>query len=59
MIRLERIERQLVDCVFHDMFTPIKLEFLDQMIERIFAQHAQAPDEVVRLPQSELARRNR
>ena len=48
-----------MDCVFHDMFTPIKLEFLDQMIERIFAQHAQAPDEVVRLPQSELARRNR
>ncbi len=56
MIRRERIERQLVDYVFHDMFTPLKLEFLDQVIERIFAQHAQAPDEVVRLRQVELVR---
>lgn len=55
MIRRERIERQLVDYVFHDMFTPLKLEFLDQVIEPIFAQHTQAPDEVVRLRESELA----
>jgi hypothetical protein len=45
-----------VDYVFHDMFTPPKLEFLDQVIERIFAQHAQLPDEIMRLRQSEFAR---
>jgi site-specific DNA recombinase len=56
MIRRERIERQLVDFVFHDMFTPLKLEFLDQVIARIFAQHAQAPDQMMRLRQSELTR---
>ena len=56
MIRRERIEQQLVDYVFRDMFTPLKLEFLDQVIERIVAQHAQTPDEVVRLRQRELAR---
>lgn len=56
MIRRERIERQLVDYVFHDMFTPLKLEFLDHVIERILAQHAHTPDEAVRLRQSELAR---
>ena len=33
-----------------------KLEFLDQVIERIFAQHAQAPEETARLRQGELAR---
>jgi site-specific DNA recombinase len=56
MIRRERIERQLVDYVFHDMFTPLKLEFLDQVIERVFAQHGQGPDEIMRLRQSELTR---
>ena len=45
-----------MDYVFHDMFTPPKLEFLDQVIERIFAQHAQAPEETARLRQGELAR---
>ena len=40
MIRRERIEQQLVDYVFRDTFTPLKLEFLDQVIERIVAQHA-------------------
>jgi site-specific DNA recombinase len=56
MIRRERIERQLVNYVFQDMFTPLKLEFLDQVIERILTQHAQAPDEVRRLRQGELTR---
>lgn len=56
MIRRERVERQLVDYVFQDMFTAPKLEFLDQVIERIFAQRTQAPDEIVRLRQSELTR---
>ena len=54
MIRRERIERQLVDYLFNDMFTPLKLEFLDQVIERIFAQYAQAPKETVRLRQNQL-----
>jgi len=43
MIRRECIERQLVDYVFQDMFTPPKLEFLDHVIERIFSTACSSP----------------